>query len=482
MPTPALRPPPPTANSPGALRTLRWTLLLLIVELTFEGLARKLNIKGTNVAIFLVKDIIVLLLGLQVLRLRRPPAIDFLWIAYVIEFVLFIPVIIATVAHDPLLAVFGAKEYLLYPMVAFATFFAFEKATVNEVLGFFRWLALLVVPTTAVALIQLHLPATHWLNMSVEGESLEGFAAAGHLRVSSTFPFVAQFCAFLNAEVFIVMIAVTRLRDVGFLRRVLYLSTVPMLLVSSYVTGSRGAVLVNCVIIAMAAGVSLLRFQVRSAMRVGAIIIGLFVMLIIAHYAVPDAFVAYSAREQGHLIGASDEIRERIFNSFFGWVRDIFTTPFLGNGIGIMSNGSQLISDYAGITRGLSWTETDFANTLFEGGIYLVVIWYIFRYYVIYQVVRRCLGMSDEELSLPSAFSAAFVIIIGLSATLGIQPPLAIWWWLSVGAALVLWWKSVEPKRDGTPGAGPGSHDAALRRPAGQSAYAARLHARSTRS
>ena len=473
------RPPPALTrdkpNPPGALRFLRWTLLLLVLDLTFEGLVRKFDIKGMNVAIFLLKDIIVAILGVQVLRLRRPPVLDFLWVAYMAEIVFFLPLIIQTAAHDPLLALFGAKEYLLYPIVAFAIFIAFERSTLPEVIGFFRGLALLVIPTAALALVQIHLPPEHWLNLSVEGGSLEGFSAAGYLRVSSTFSFVAQYCAFLNAEVFIAMIALNTLKGVNWFLKLIYLSIVPLLVISSYITGSRSAVLVNCIIIAIAAGLSLLQFQARSAIRVIVIIGGLLLALVVSRYAFPDAFTAYSARQEGQLLGATTEIQQRIYSDTFGWMSDIFTTPILGSGLGIMSNGSEMISSYAGTTRAFSWTETDFATTLFEGGIYLVLIWYAFRYFVIYQTLRRFLQMTGD-LSVAGSFCLGFVITIGLTGTLGIQPPIAIWWWLSVGTALLLWWKNVGPQEGAAPSDPPPPSARKVLR--GRSAYADRLQSR----
>lgn len=467
-------PAPVKVNDPKAIRWLRWTLLLLVVELVFEGLARKFNIKGTNVAIFLLKDVIVAALGLQLLRLHRPRAIDFLWAAYILEIFLFIPVIFQTAAHDPILAIFGAKQYLLYPLVGFSVFIAFENASIQEIIHFFRWLALLVIPTAVVALIQIRLPPTHWLNLSVTGESLEDFSAGGYLRVSSTFSFVAQYCAFINAEVFITWIALTNLKDVGFFKKIILLSIVPLLLISSYVTGSRGAVLLSFLVIAVAGALSLLKFQVRSAMRVVFIIGGLLVILAAARAAFPDLFAAYSEREQGQLLSASSEMQQRVFDAMFNWIGGIFSTPFLGYGLGIMSNGSETISNYAFVTRAFSWTETDYATTLYEGGLYLVVVWYGFRYFVIYQVLRRFLALGSQELAVPCAVCLGFVIIIGLTETLAIQPPIAIWWWISVGTSLVIWWKSIEPRQNSSSETPPPPKAPAKYR--GQSSYAQRLH------
>jgi hypothetical protein len=110
-----------------------------------------------------------------------------------------------------------------------------------------------------------------------------------------------------------------------------------------------------------------------------------------------------------------------------------------------MSNGSDTFSPYAAGWRNRLWTETDFASTLFEGGYYLAVIWYGFRLYVIALTMGRFIKEISGEFSLPMAFTQAFVIVVGVTGTLGIQPPIAIWWWLGVGTILVFGWKCVGP-------------------------------------
>jgi hypothetical protein len=476
--TPAPRPLLEKPNGATALRVLRGTLFLLVLVLVFEGIARKVNFKGTSTPIFFLKDFIILLLGVQVLRLRRSRAIQWLWITYLLECALFLPLILCTAWQDPILAVFGAKEYLLYPVVAIATFLALESSTMLQIIWFFRWISLLVIPTTLLALYQLHQPADSWINLSVGGDSLEGFSANGVLRVSSTFPFVAQYCAFLNAQVFITAIALSRFRDLGVFGRALYLFIVPMLILGCYMTGSRGAVLTDLVVIAIAATLSVLKFRARSTLRVVVIVVFLLIALAAAHFVEPDAFQVYSTRENGQLLGASTEIRDRVYKDMFSWTSDISSTPFFGYGLGIMSNGSESLSKYASMIRGNSWTETDFASTLFEGGIYLVMIWYPFRYFIIGQCIWRFLRTDNDNLSVPMGFAVGVVTVVGFVETLGIQPPIAIWWWFAVGAAVLLWWKSEHPdpvegeKKEDPPDFGPPK----VQKIRGQSAYAARLH------
>jgi hypothetical protein len=162
----------------------------------------------------------------------------------------------------------------------------------------------------------------------------------------------------------------------------------------------------------------------------------------------------------------------------FSWTSDVSSTPILGYGLGVMSNGSETLSKYASMIRGNSWTETDFASTLFEGGIYLVVIWYPFRYFIICQCVWRLLRTHNDDLSVPMGFAVGVVTVVGFVETLGIQPPIAIWWWFAVGAVVLLWWKSEKPdavgpqKKEEPPKFGPPT----VQKIRGQSAYAARLH------
>jgi len=461
-------------------RRLRQLLMGLALILTFEGIVRKAAPPGFGVPLFLLKDAMVTVMAYFVLRMPAAPAISFLWSGYKLLAFLFIPPILVTMWHDPFLAIFGAKQYLLFPIVAFATFHAFQYSRMEEVVRFFSTLALLIIPTSLVAFWELHLPHDHWLNRTVTGESLEAFQAAGELRVSSTFSFVAQYCIFLNAQVFIFIIALYGWARRSILWKILLASLFPLLTLGSFITGSRGAVTVNFAIIMVATMLTLLKFKIRNVLWITVIVGGLYTAVLAVSYFSPDSTAAYSERENGRMIGVSDEIANRIYTSFFLLSHDRFLwTPF-GNGLGIMSNGSDTFSTYAEVWRNRSpWTETDFATTLFEGGYYLVFVWYGFRIYVILSVVRRFLTGVNDATTITGAFVTAFVVITGAFGTLAIQPPMAIWWWLGVGTSLTFWWKCVGPPDSELPKDTGGSMPMGpMRKPRGRSLYAETIHGR----
>lgn len=427
------------------VRTLRRTLIALVLLLTFEGVLRKLEPNKIGVLIFLLKDVIILFMGMQlVTRHRLPSAISFLTIAYLLLVVFFLPCIISTATHDPLLAIFGAKEYLLYPIVAIATFVAFQDSTMEEVIRFARLVAFLMIPAGLVALLQTQLSPNNWLNESVEGGSLEDFSSAGHLRVSGTFSFVSQFCCFLNMQMFMAFLALHNYKSLRGIRKLVFLLPIPLLIVSSYLTGSRGAVVGNTAVLVIAVILACLRFELAKVMKFVWIAGALAGVALIFQYLSPSLMATYTVREKGQAFGVSQEIWGRVYEAFFGWIANLGDVPFLGNGLGIMSNGSDEISSYSRTFRIEGWTETDFATTLFEGGPYLMIVWYAFRYYIIAATTYRFLFQTRKDLFLPGAFCQAFIILVGLTSTLGIQPPIAIWWWLAVGLSIIMWWRSVK--------------------------------------
>src|SRR5678815_4379708 len=84
---------------------------------------------------------------------------------------------------------------------------------------------------------------------------MEAFSAAGRLRVSSTFPFVAQFTMFLNVAIYFCAAALSGASDAASrLARWSRLSLVPLLILATFATGSRGAVIGGLVIFATATG------------------------------------------------------------------------------------------------------------------------------------------------------------------------------------------------------------------------------------
>ena len=423
------------------MRSVRWVSLLLeglVCLLIFEGLLRKL-LPPLALPIFFLKDAICLVLLYLVVRLNLKDNPGRLWQRWSWLVGLLIPCLLVTFLYDPVLMFFGGKQYLLYGVVGIAA------SAVWPILGLkslsrLGWIFVAaVVVTTFVAVLQNRLPGSHWLNLSVGGESLEAFSAAGKLRVSSTFSFNSQFSAFLNFAPVFIAVWFLFCRRVPF-RSVILLGLMTALLVANFVTGSRGAVVGSAAVLASSMALMCVRLRPSLLMPVIGICLAVYIILPILKTSFPDLFAAYEARSAGY--GGrthTEELSERILGSFRLRTEnvDVLGSVF-GHGLGTMSNGVDKISGYARQIR-LSgfWTETDFQTTLYEGGFYLTIVWYGFRITMIMLCIRNFFFIQETKWQIIAAMSTGFVLVQGIFGVLAIQPPVQIWWWLAIALNVV---------------------------------------------
>jgi len=171
--------------------------------------------------------------------------------------------------------------------------------------------------------------------------------------------------------------------------------------------------------------------------------VGVFLMLLVGILSVkfPQYFEAYAARKEGTQFRSHDaEVVDRVSGMLTRWyaASDAIHTS-IGYGLGIMSNGSEQISDYAGSVRlTVGWGETELANVFLEGGLYLLVIWLAFKGAILWRIGTEFFGCAKVDWVFPLAFVLGYAVITALFGTLATQPPVAIWWWLSIGILIVL--------------------------------------------
>jgi hypothetical protein len=424
----------------------RQLLYALLTVMVFEGILRKLLLP-LSMVIFFMKDLLCLASIVVLWKSHLPSTIANLKATWLKMFFLFIPLLYFTGFKDPILAFFAFKQYLLYVVIGGLVVMAFPLRETEAFRRFLFFAALMLVPTTIVALLQNSLPASHWLNTSIGGESLEAFSAAGYLRVGSTFSFTAQYSWFLNAESF--LLATSFFMQPAFdsklgkiIKPFIYGVLLLMLAVSAFVTGGRTAVL-GCGG-TLAVGMALISFKrPKWFLSKGLLIIGVAIVSLGAlRVAQPQYFLAYEERstdDSGAGAATNNEkVASRISDGFTGWTdwfwdQDV-PAMVLGNGLGIMSNGANQLSSYAAYIRNTGyWTEGDVSTTFWEGGLYLAIIWYGFRLTTILLCFRLWYAIKDQTLAAAASVPLGYVIIHGLIAQLGMQPPLSIWWWLAIG-------------------------------------------------
>jgi hypothetical protein len=420
-----------TTNQEAKARKLIYTLLILLV---FEGVLRK-TFPFLGIVIFFLKDILCLV-GLYFyvntkLSVTAQKTANFFKVVIVFMY----PLLLYNLFIDPILIVWGGKLYLLYFVIAILMTIAFPPEYTKRFVFFSNLLSILIVITVLTGILQLNLPATHWLNRSVGGNSLERFSAAGHLRISSTFSFTAQYSFFLvfACAVFFAFFFINiknKKSTVFYL--LIQLATFLMLFIGGFNTGGRSAVLgifTILVIGLICIGLNNPFFALKKI--IVPLLIFLFVFPLIKIWK-PEYFAAYTERSSGN---KNDGILDRVLDPF----EQLTSSSFFGNGLGVMTNGSDKISSYAASIRNSGfWTETDFSTIIWEGGVYLIVVWYGFRLFVIFTSIRILLSIKDNHYYSAASFVFAYILVHGLIGTLTIQPPQAIYFWLCFGVLICI--------------------------------------------
>ena len=429
-------------------KVCRILLYALVSTLVFEGLVRKLLPSSIGIVVFFLKDILCIIAffityGKVTSSLIFSIKQKWVWVS-----VAFIPLLILALVLDPPLSAFAAKQYLLYTVVVLLVQYSFFNNSYSYLKTFLFCFSIFLLITSGVAILQNSLPGSSWLNLSVNGDSLENFSAGGYLRVSSTFSFTGQYSWFLNVAcplliTYIVISAITTKR-VSIIQFVYWIVLSVAFIISIFVTGGRTAVIGAGGTVVIGFFFLLLKRPLWVLSTGIFIMMGILLLLSALEAYKPEYFAAYEQRSSGSETQTHEqEVQERIQGGLTDWTtwfwKEDFANIIMGNGLGVMSNGSEQLSSYArDIKKSGFWTETDTATIFWEGGLYLAVIWYAFRFFIILMCFRLYWSFKEKRLNFAGAFLLSYILITGTIGTLSIQPPIAIWWWLSVGIMLSL--------------------------------------------
>jgi hypothetical protein len=414
----------------------RRLLYAIIGTLVLEGIIRKLVPGGVSIVIYFVKDFLCILGLYYIASSKLTDAPKQIANKIKVLIILLYPLLCYNLFIDPILFVWGGKLYLLYTVTAILMAMAFHGNSKDKFQIFMGFILLLLILAVFTGLLQLTLPASHWLNRSVEGESLEAFSAAGMLRISSTFSFTGQYSFFLtfaSAVYFCNFFLISNLKNQLLNNRWIKMGIGLLLFIGCFSTGGKTAVL--GLLSVMGLGFIFIGFKSPAfafKRLIVPVLVFVFVFPLIQSLK-PEYFAAYTERSGGNG-GSNNDIIERILSPF----SDLTDGSFFGNGLGVMTNGADKVSSYAAVIRSSIWTESDFSTIVWEGGLYLVAAWYGFRLFVIFYSFKILFNMKDTNYYSAAAFLVAYILITGLTGTLTIQPPIAIYFWICFGALICI--------------------------------------------
>lgn len=429
-------------NNHRQAKKIRKLLYIIVATLVFEGVVRKLLPGFLSIAVFFLKEVFCLV-GLYYIYISASSGVTkkIIQIFMILVYLMY-PLLVYNVLLDPILLIWGAKTYLLYAVVAVLMTLGFPGDSKKEFISFIKFIIVLLLPTVLVAMLQNNLGPSHWLNRSVGGESLEHFSAAGKLRVSSTFSFTGQFSYFLvfSTAFYFANIFLSKKVNKSVFNRVLLISLGFLLIIGAFITGGRTAVIGFFAVSIVGFLFVIIKNPSVGLPKIFVIAISFFLIVPIIKEWKPEFFQAYEKRSSD---GGNDDVIVRTtkpFTDAYSSLSEKQTYQMIfGGGLGVMTNGSEKISAYASSIRSsIPWTESDFSTIVWEGGMYLILVWYGFRLFIILYSLKIWYSLKKSSYSNSVAFLLAHTIVIGLTGTLSIQPPLAIYFWLTFGAIVCL--------------------------------------------
>lgn len=346
----------------GIVKFLIWSYLLLWI---FEGSLRKWVLPGLATPLLIVRDPIVIMIYLFAMR-----AGVFRFNRILMGFLLVISlsfVTAMTAGHgNVMVAMYGVRSFLLHlPMIWIMGAVLSEKDLRRMATACLA----ISIPITVLLVLQYQSSPGAWVNRGVGGEGTAVFSGAmGRNRPPGTWSFITgptQHYALMTA--FLIGLFLYRRAPIWLLALAggAIAITIP-------VSISR-ALLMNCVLVGIAAIPGLLRLGLVSPARI--IQIGVvFAVISVALLQVPvfqESFEVFQARwDSASQIEAGDEglqgvLERRILGGTFGTLDELGEVPLFGYGLGI---GTQVGSVMAFGVKGFTMGESEWLKTINELG------------------------------------------------------------------------------------------------------------------
>jgi hypothetical protein len=433
-----------------------WTfgIRVLLVVVIIEGAIRKWFMPSASEFVYFYKDVLMIAilfgywrkLGKPHLLIKRHLKV------FLVILGVFLLYTLASMGFPggphPLIGLLGLKAYCLYIPLAFLAPRAFRSK--EELLGFLKWYALLVLPVAMIGVMQfLESNPQSTLNRYAISEETTGRAtdiamfstASGNsfVRITSTFSYVTGLSIYLPV-MFALLLAITSLNSKRLLAhaiKMVYYGAVGAVVVTSFMTGSRSAVL------AMAGSAFIFYFFTarRNTLRRLQQIAVLGVILYFAFSSFfPQAYDAFYTRT----FGTEDRMSEgweRMTGALSLPIEEASYAGLFGYGVGLTQNAVPALMKRLGLPYENPIPigyEGEPGRVTLEIGMIGFLLYTMLRLVLLFIVFRMSLAIRDPEskaLAIAAAAALVFPLIVGGAISTHTQN---VYQWFLIGMVMAL--------------------------------------------
>lgn len=430
----------------------------LLVVLIIEGAVRKWFLPSASELVYFYKDFLMVVIVISYLTngRRLPLLVKHELKAFTVIVIAFALYAIASISNaglpHPLVGVLGVKAYLLYVPLAYLVPRSFTSKV--KLVAFLKWylvIALFVGALSAMQFVESDSASalnryawdeetTGATGMEMPVANFQDSVGTSYVRVTGSFSYLSGLAIYLPT-MFALLLGLISQRSIlslpkGF--KWIYHVALGIVVTTSFMTGSRGAVLNLGVIALVFYGLTSKKDLLRRLRQiaVGAVLIGIGLTLFF-----PKAYDALYTRA----LGSEDEITEGR-----GRIDEIFTLPFreasyagaFGYGVGATQNAtpvlmSKLNLPFVGEKIPIGY-EAESGRVMLELGVFGYALHLLMRITIIVTLLYACRSIRDVEsksLAVAAVAALIFPLIVGGAVT---QHTQNVYQWFLIGIPLAM--------------------------------------------
>ncbi len=436
-------------------RDWEFGLKSLLVVVVIEGAMRKWFLPSFTELVYLYKDILVIaiLIGYMKKQGKPPLLVNQLLKPLRLALALFVGYALAVVMNPNsphfLIPILGVKAYCLYIPLTFVVARMFSDK--EKLVAFLKWYSVIVLPVALIGVMQfMDSDPTSTVNRYAwrmeasnptrDVASFFDSAGSHYVRITGTFSYVTGLSAYLPVmfSLLLGLISLNSTRQMSRALQWVFYLCIGAVIVISFMTGSRGAVLAIALIAMFFYFFSPRKQLFRRLQQI--IVIGLLVYLsfTVLFPQAYDAFYtrAFSAGQE------SDENMERLLDPLRIPVDEAaYAGPF-GYGIGLTQNGVPAILRMLGMSgqteRLPVMPESEPGRVMLEVGVIGFLFYTLVRILLLIMLCRVCLRIRDPESKAISIAVLGVLIVQVVTGGAIITHTQGLYQWVLAGIPLAL--------------------------------------------
>jgi hypothetical protein len=311
--------------------------------LIFEGVLRKWIFPEIHVILYFIRDPFVLLIYIYALKGKIFPA-NILLMMYMflgIIFLAIIPVQIALQDVNPVILLYGWRNYFYYIPLAFIIGVCFKQ---EDLMLLIKYTLLIAIPISILSFIQYTSSPDSFINKGVSEGGYVFLVVENIVRTTGTFTFTSGhsfFAGSLTAMLAYIWLLPANKRPIS--SSILWGVTFAVFTIV-LLSGSRTVFFFVLLVLAASSVASFFMKGIKLKLRatllpIILLLIGTFVFV----YVFTSSFEAMQAR-QASAVASEGSTMLRAFSSFYNFIDYLDVPPILGYGIGSGSAGGSFIS------------------------------------------------------------------------------------------------------------------------------------------